>query len=200
MSLVRLAAAVPAPDPKPGVGASLPGGVERVMSPTGVAILIVIAFAVDYFSVGPAWLQTRLVFMCVVTAVRQGFDDSPLDDWTVDQASGIIQKGLDAAKGAYIAGASANAIVGAIVGILFIYTLGCMIPVKWSKIFGRLSTAQFKETAIRKMSMPVWALAVPLGLLADMPTGTVGSITVFAVDLYASFTSFLPSVLFGVSQ
>lgn len=169
------------------------------MSPTATAVLFIIAFVIDYFAIGPAWLQTRLVFMAVVTAVRVGFDDSPLDKWTVDKAAEVIQAALDQAEGAYIAGASANFLVGCAVGILSIWTLGCMLPLKASKRFGRIATAQFKESGLRKMTWMVWALAVPLGLLADLPEGWIGTMTEFCLDCYSVVTSPLPSLVFGAA-
>lgn len=176
-----------------------PAPVEHSMSPTATAVLFVIAFILDYLAIGPAWLQTRLVFAAVVTAVHVGFDDSPLDKWTVDKASELIQTGLDQAKGAYIAGASAHVLVGCLVGILSIWTIGCMLPVKASKRLGRFAMLQFKESGVRKLTPLVWALAVPLGLLADMPDGWIGGLTMFCLDAYSWVTSPLPSLIFGAS-
>lgn len=167
------------------------------MSATATAVLFIIAFMLDYFAVGPAWLQTRLVFMAVVTAVRVGFDDSPLDKWTVDKASELIQVALDQAKGAYVAGASATFIVGCAVGALSIWTLGCMLPLKASKRLGRIATAQFKESGLRKLTPMVWALAIPLGLLADLPAGWIGTLTDFCLGCYATVTEPLPALIFG---
>lgn len=169
------------------------------LSPTGVAVVIIIAFLIDYLSVLAAAVQTRLVFMCVCVAVREGFNNSPLDKWTVDKASGIIQSLLDQAKGAYIAGASAQTLVGCAVGALWVYALGCMLPVKWSKKFGRLSTAQFKETGFRKMNWQIWAIAVPCGMLADMPVGWIGDLCRGAMTFFAMVVDLLPGLIFGVS-
>lgn len=172
---------------------------DHSLSPTATAVLLVIAFVIDFFAIFPAWLQTRLTFVCVVVAVRQGFDDSPLDKWTVDRASGLIQSLLDQAKGAYIAGASANTLVGCAVGVLSIYTVGCMLPVKWSKRAGRIATAQFKETPLRKINGSVWLLAIPLGLLADMPEGWMGMLTSFCMAIYSTVATPLPGLIFGAS-
>lgn len=172
---------------------------DHSLSPTAVAVLLVIAFVFDYFAIGPAWLQTRLTFICAVVAVRQGFDDSPLDKWTVDKASEFIQTLLNQAKGAYLAGASATVLVGVVVGVLSIWTLGCMLPLKASKRLGRIATAQWKETPLRKMTWNVWILAVPLGLLADLPTGWVGTLTSFCMGVYSTIAAPLPSLLFGAS-
>lgn len=172
---------------------------EHSMSPTATAVLFIIAFILDYLSIGPAWLQTRLVFASVVTAVHVGFDDSPADKWTVDKASELIQNALDQAKGAYIAGASANVIVGCLVGILSVWTIGCMLPLKWSKKLGRITTLQFKESPLRKMTPMVWGLGVPLGLLGDMPDGWIGVFTDGCLAAYSWVTSPLPSLIFGAS-
>lgn len=172
---------------------------EHAMSATATAVLLIIAFIMDYLSIFPAWVQLRLTFASVVTAVNVGFDDSPLDKWTVDKASELIQSALNMADGAYIAGASARVIVGCLVGILSIWTLGCMLPLKWSKRLGRITTLQFKESPLRKLSPMVWGLAVPLGLLADMPDGWIGDVTGFCLDVYSWVTAPLPGLIFGAS-
>lgn len=172
---------------------------DHTLSPTGTAVLLVIAFVVDFFAIGPAWLQTRLTFICIVVAIRQGFDDSPLDKWTVDKASEVIQTMLDQAKGAYIAGASAATLVGCAVGVLLIYAIGCMLPVKWSKKAGRIATAQFKETPLRKINPSVWLLAVPVGLLADMPEGWIGTLSGLFMSFCSMVATPLPSLVFGAS-
>lgn len=173
--------------------------VVHVLSPTAVAVLIVIAFIADFFSVLAAAIQTRLVFMCVVVATHEGFNNSPLDKWTVDKASAMIQSLLDQAKGAYIAGASAATLVGCAVGVLWLWGLGCMMPVKWSKKLGRLSTAQFKETPLRKMNFQIWALAIPCGLLVDMPVGWIGSLCQFSMTVFSWIVAPLPGLIFGAS-
>lgn len=181
------------------LAAAAPPAAEHSMSPTATAVLLIIAFLLDYLNIFPSWAQLRLTFAAVVTAVHVGFDDSPLDKWTVDKASELIQAALDQAKGAWIAGASANVIVGCLVGILSLWTLGCMLPLKWSKRLGRITTLQFKESPIRKLSPMVWGLAIPLGLLADMPAGWIGVLTSFCLEVYSWVTSPLPSLIFGAS-
>lgn len=172
---------------------------DHTLSPTATAVLFIIAFIIDWFAIGPAWLQTRLTFACVLIAVRQGFDDSPLDKWTVDNAAGAIQVALDQAKGAYVAGASAEFLVGCAVGVLTIWAVGCLMPVKWSKKAGRIATAQFKETPLRKMNPQVWLMAVPLGLLADLPAGWMGWLSMGLVHVCSIVASPLPGLVFGAS-
>lgn len=186
-----------AAEPPPPVTATVPA--DHVLSPTGTAVLLVLGFAIDYFAVFPAWMQTRLLFAIVATVAREGFDGSSLDRATVQHASSLIQSGLDATDGAYIAGASAQAIVGCLVGLLSIYSVGCMLPVQVAKKTGRLATATFKETGLRKLNFPVWGMAFALGLLADLPVGWMGSITQFCLGLYTTVTAPLPSLVFGVS-
>lgn len=182
------------------LAAPAPAGVERVMSPTGVAALLIFGFVIDYFAIGPAWLQVRLTFIAAVTGFRQGFDAGPLDTWTVEKATEVIRIALDQAKGSYIAGAIPLTIVGIAVGVLSLYTLGLMLPTKLSKKLGRFVTAAFKETGIRKVSWPVWGMALPLALLAELPQGWIGLITTFTVDdIYTWVGSPIPRLIFGVA-
>jgi hypothetical protein len=177
-----------------------PPGVDRFLSPTGVAALLIFAFIIDYFAVGPAWLQTRLTFIAAVTGFRQGFDAGPLDTWTVEKGQAVIQMALDQAEGSYIAGAVPLSILGIGVGILSVYTIGCMVPVKASKKLGRIATVTFKETGIRKITWPVWILALPLALLAELPHGWMGLATTFMVDnIYAFVGAPIPELVFGVA-
>lgn len=172
---------------------------DRVMSPTGVAVLIIIAFAIDFFAIGPAWMQTRLLFMIVATVAQQGFSDSTLDHRTVQQASDLIQAGLDAAGDAYVAAASAQVLVGCLVGCLSVWSIGCMLPMRLGQKVGRVATLQYKETGLRKLNWQIWIGAFALGLLADLPAGWMGDLTHFCLGLYTSIVSPLPSLVFGVS-
>lgn len=186
--MASLAAAAPAPTV-----------VDHVMSPTAVAALLIFGFIIDYFAIGPAWLQVRLTFISAVTGFRQGFDGGPLDQWTVEKATGVVQIALDQAKGSYIAGAIPIYIVGIGVGVLSLYTLGLMLPTKMSRRLGRFVTAAWKETGLRKISWSVWGLALPLALLAELPQGWMGMITTFTVDdLYVMIGAPIPSLVFGV--
>lgn len=169
------------------------------MSPTAVAVLLLLALVVDYMSVGPNSLRDRLAFLLAVPAIREGFNGSPLDQWTVGAARGAIEKLLDTTGGAYIAGASVNAVLGAAVGILFIYTVGCLLPVKASKKLGRFATLTFPQSPLYRLNTRLWIAAVLLGLMADLPGGTVGDLTRGSVDLIAGIVAPLPAFLFGAA-
>jgi hypothetical protein len=173
---------------------------EHPLSPTGVAALLIAGFVIDYFALLPAWLQTRLTFICAVVGFRQGFNDGPLDRFTVERATDIIQLALDQAKGSYIAGAVPLALVGIAVALLSIYTIGMMLPNRpfLSKRLGRFVTVSFKETGVRKISWVTWGLALPLALMAELPQGWLGDATMFAMDLYSKVGSPIPALVFGV--
>lgn len=183
------------PDPSGGGGLSIPAG--HHMSPTGTFVLLLLALVVDWMSVGPNSVRDRLAFFFAVVAIREGFDGSPLDRWTVGFLGGLIQHLLDATKGAYIAGAIVNVAVGATVGILWIYTVGCLLPVKASKKLGRFATLSFPQSPIHRLNLPLWLMAFLLGMLSDLPRGAVGSLTRGSIDLVTSLVSPLPAYLFG---
>jgi hypothetical protein len=182
------------------LAAAAPAGVERVMSPTAVAALLIFGFVIDYFALGPAWLQVRLTFISAVVGFRQGFDAGPLDTWTVEKATDVVKMALAQAEGSYIAGAIPLSIVAIAVGGLSIYTIGLMLPAKLSKKLGRFVTVAFKETGVRKISWAVWGMALPLALLAELPQGWLGLLTTFTVDeLYAFVGAPIPKLIFGVA-
>ncbi|GAB3817587.1 hypothetical protein GCM10027605_68530 [Micromonospora zhanjiangensis] len=171
----------------------------HTMSPTAVAILLVLAIVVDYMSVGPNSLRDRLAFIMATPAIREGFNGSPLDRKTVEAAGGLIQHLLNSTNGAYIAGASVNAILGAIIGILWIYVIGCMLPTKASKRLGRFATLTWPQSGLYRLNGKLWAAAVILGLMSDLPRGFIGDLTRGSIDLATSLVAPLPAFLFGAA-
>jgi hypothetical protein len=167
------------------------------MSPTGVAVLLLLALVVDYMSVGPNSLRDRLAFLLALPAVREGFNGSPLDNWTVGALSGAIDTLKGMSGGAYIAGAVTSVVVGALVGVLFIYTVGALLPEKFATKLGPFAKISFPQTGTYRINFKLWTCAVMLGLLADLPSGLVGSVVRGSITLVTGVTSLLPSLLFG---
>lgn len=172
---------------------------HHVMSPTGVAVLLLLALTVDYLSVGPNSIRDRLAFLMGLAAIREGFNGSPLDHWTVGALSNAIDALKHAANGAYIAGAVTSTVLGAGVGILAIYTVGALMPDKFSRRLGRFATIKFPTAAMHRINYKLWTCAVLLGMLADLPGGIVGSLLTSAVDGLVSVAASIPFTLFGVS-
>ncbi|MGW5556835.1 hypothetical protein ACWER9_06385 [Micromonospora sp. NPDC003944] len=187
----------PSPSPSPAPGAGSAAVLEHAMSPTTVAILLLLALLIDWMSVGPNSLRDRIAFIVAVPTIREGFDGSPLDQWTVETLSKVIQSLLDSTGGAYIAGASINLVIGAGIGVLWIYALGCMLPVKFGKKLGRFATLSFPASGLRRLNGPLWIVAILLGLMSDLPGGLVGDIARSLVDVAAGLVAPLPELLFG---
>lgn len=171
----------------------------HLMSPTATAILLVLALIIDYMSVGPNSLRDRLAFLMGVAAIREGFNGSPLDRWTVGTATRGIEMLLDSppVSGSYMAGASINALVGAGVGLLFIYTVGCLLPLKAAKKLGRFATLTFPQSPMMRLNVKLWICAILLGMLADLPTGFIGGLTEGSVVFLTGLFAPIPEWLFG---
>ena len=169
------------------------------MSPTAVAILLLIALLVDYMSIGPNSLRDRLAFILGVPAIREGFDGSPADEKTVAAAGRLIQGLLDSTGGAYIAGASVNAIIGFLIGLLWIYAIGCLLPAKTSKKLGRFAVMTFPASPLHRLNTKLWLVAIPLGMMSDLPQGLIGELTRSLLDLTTSVVAPLPALLFGAA-
>lgn len=167
------------------------------MSPTATCILLLLALVVDWMSVGPNSIRDRIAFFFAVAAVREGFNGSPLDQWTVGFLGGFIDQLLESTGGAYIAGASVNTVVGAAVGILWIYTVGCVLPVKASKKLGRFATLSFPQSPLYRLNTQMWVIAFLLGMMSDLPGGAVGDLTENSIDFVTAMVAPLPAYLFG---
>jgi hypothetical protein len=169
------------------------------MSPTGVAVLLLLALVVDYMSIGPTWARDRLAFLMAVPALREGFDGSPADQQTVAAVAKLIQRLLDSTGTARIAGASANFLVGVIVGLVIIYVVGCLLPTKLSKRLGRFATLTFPQSPMYRLNGRLWAAAAVIGMMSDLPGGLVGDAIRVAVDVLTSIMSPIPAALFGAA-
>jgi hypothetical protein len=172
---------------------------QHVMSPTGVAVLLLLAIVVDYMSVGPDSLRDRIAFLMAVPAIREGFDGSPLDAWTVGWLSSIIDTLKGMADGAYIAGATTSVLVGAVIGVAAIYAVACLLPDRASKKLGRFAAMRFPTSAMYRINIKLWILAILIGLCADLPSGIVGDWLTWAVDGLVTLSATIPFTLFGVS-
>lgn len=169
----------------------------HAMTPTGVAVLLLLAIAFDVVSIGPAWLRDRVAFLMGTAALYEGFNNSTLDRWTLALATGAIQRGLDATGDAYIAAASAAAIVGVLVGAVYVYALGLVLPQKLSHRLGRIVTVNFQEVGIWKVNWRLWTIAAVLALFCDVPVGWVGEMTAGSVQALATTFAPLPGFLLG---
>ncbi|MEU5945152.1 hypothetical protein ABZ793_06265 [Micromonospora sp. NPDC047465] len=169
------------------------------MSPTAVAILLLLALVVDYMSIGPNSLRDRLAFLMAVPAIKEGFDGSPADAKTVAALGGVIESLLDSTGGAYIAGASVNAVLGVSIGLLWIYTIGCMLPVKMGKKLGRFATLTWPQSPLYRLNAKMWIVAILLGMMSDLPGGLIGDITRSLVDIVTGLVAPLPALLFGAA-
>lgn len=170
---------------------------ERALTPTGCAIALILAFVIDYMSAGPDSIRDRVAFLFALAGFRDGFDGSPLDRWTVQRAHDAIGFALTQADGAYIAGASANAIVGAGVGALALFVVGCLLPVRASKRLGRLAAISFPKSPIYRINWKLWLCAFLLGVLADLGRGLLGGWIEGAVTWLTVVADVVIGLLFG---
>jgi len=172
---------------------------ERALSPTGCAIALILAFVIDYMSAGPDSLRDRIAFLFALAGFRDGFDGSPLDRWTVQRASDGIGWLLEQTGDAYIAGASANAIVGAGVGALALYVVGCMLPARASKKLGRLAAINFPRSPAFRINWKLWVAAFLLGILAELGKGLIAGWVETAVTWTTVLADVAIGLLFGAS-
>src|SRR5687767_5057806 len=127
------------------------------MPPTAVAIVLLLALLIDWSSFGPNSIRDRVAFLLAVPAIREGFDGSPLDQWTVGWLRKAIEALLESppVSGSYLAGASINTLIGAAIGLLWLYTVLCLLPAKpLTKRLGRAATISFPTS-------PQWRLNLP---------------------------------------
>lgn len=205
----------PAPSPTPQLGGSASWvdlQSHHLMTPTAVAIVLMLALVIDWMSFGPNSIRDRLAFLLAVPAVFEGFNDGPLDRWTVGALTSAINTSKTAAEGSYIAGADTQHVIAAMVGLLWIYALGCLMPDKWSSKLGPYARLAFSAGgrggavpvvgvtaagAKHRLNWRLWICAVLIGVLCELPGGLVGGLMLAFVSVLDTLAAALPSMLFG---
>jgi hypothetical protein len=158
---------------------------------------VLLALWGDYLSVGPDSIRDRLAFFLALPAIYEGFNGSPLDDWTVGRLSAGITELLSMTKGAYIAGASVNVLLSAAVGLYALYVAGILLPNKLSSKVGDFLNLNWRKSGLRRLNWQLWTAAVVLGMLCDLPRGAVGESLMFVVELLDQIVSPIPNWMFG---
>lgn len=170
---------------------------NHVMTPTGVAVLLMLALVIDYMSFGPNSVRDRIAFLIALVSFRQGFNGSTLDQWTVGAATDLINMLKGMTGGAYIAGAATQVVLSAAIGILAIYTVGCLLPIKANKKLGAFANLTFRDSPAKRINVQLWVMAAILGMTAELPGGLVGTLLTTAIDALTKVVSPLPNWLFG---
>lgn len=158
----------------------------HTMSPTAVFIALIVALAIDASAFGPGRWPDKLAFIIAAPAIREGFDGSPLDQWTTQRLHDWIQAGLDskAVAGSYLSYADVNKVIGAVIGFIWVYALVCLLPGRWfSKKLGRIANLQFPASRQMRLNPTVWSVAIALGLFADLPAGAIGLVCRGSIDM-----------------
>lgn len=170
---------------------------QHVMSATAVGILIMLALTIDYLSVGPDNFRDKIAFTAYLAAIYEGFNGSDIDRWTVQRLGMLLDGAKHAAGNAYVAGANTHQLIGSAVGCLAIYTVGCLIPQRWSKKVGYLAKFKFPTSPVKRINYKLLICAILLGLLSDLTKGTVGTAVAWLIHGDVWMWSFIPSWLFG---
>lgn len=180
------------------------------MSPTGIFALLLTALLVDWMSIGPDWVRDRLAFLLGLPAIRAGWNGSPADRWTVDMLSTWIDQ-IKASGNATVAQAATVQVLGVGVGLLAVYCVGVLLPVKASAKLGRFAMLTFRKGGAAggggavgkasglRLNGRLWLCAYLLGIMAELPKGLVGAIVLGSVNGLTALVAPLPNTLFGVS-
>ena len=172
---------------------------QHYLSPAGVAAMLILAFVIDYLSIGPNSIRDKIAFLIALPMLRMGFDGGPLDVWTVQALSSAIEAAKAAGGSAYIAGAATHLVLSVLVACLAIYATGAILPSKASGRLGAFAQLSLPSTAQWRINWKLWAIALTLGMLADLAGGVIGTIVDNVIGALAKIVSILPGVLFGVS-
>ena len=171
---------------------------QHYMSPTSVFIVLVMAFALDWSSLGPDGWRDKIAMLLYTAGVREGFNGGVVDAWCVDQLSKVV----DVAKSGgntYLSGAVSSKVVGGFVGVLILYAVLCILP-PWKSIAKRIGPAanlNFPRGKPYRINWPIVAVSVAIGLMADLCGGVVGSAANGGLNALCAVVGAGPGWLFG---
>ena len=170
----------------------------HLMTPTGVFFVLALAVTIDALSVGPDSIRDRVAFFLAVPAIYEGFNGSPVDQWTIEKLSALIDQAKEAGTGTYIAGAATQAILGIGVFVVVVLTIGVLLPMKASAKLGKFAAYTFKVKDSSRLNWKLWGSAAIIGMFCDLPMGWFGDLVVSCVVALDGFVSILPGSLMGI--
>lgn len=176
------------------------------ITPTATAVLLLLALGIDAMSIGPDSIRDRIAFVMALPVIREGWDGTEFDTWTVGQLERFITN-LKGESGQTIAQASTTAILSVSVFILWMFAMGALIPNKYANRFGRFATMNFRGRTMttigggggNRLNAKLWSFAILLGLLSDIPQGLAGDVIRFSIDVMGNLVAGIPSLLLGVN-
>jgi hypothetical protein len=169
-------------------------GSAHYMSPTSTATMLMLAFILDWMSFGPNSIRDRIAFVWACAAFREGFNGSTIDLTITQFMGGVIDQGKSWAGDAYIAGAETRALIGVAVFVVFLYTIGCLMPSKLHTRIGKFARYSFKCES--RINWKLWACAAFLGVFADLTSGLASVLTNGFVMLCTMGTAPMPALIF----
>lgn len=177
------------------------------ITPTATAVLLLLALGLDAMSLGPDSIRDRIAFVMALPVIREGWDGTEFDQWTVGQIQRFITS-IKAESGQTLAQASTTAILSVSIFILWMFAMGALIPDRYAGRFGRFATMNFRGRSYttigggggpHRLNAKLWTFAILLGLMSDLPQGLAGDLIRFSIDVMGNLVAGLPMLLLGVN-
>lgn len=170
---------------------------SKVMSPTMVFVVLLLAFAIDWSSFGHDSIRDRVAFALSLPALRLGFDGSLADRSVVSTIGYFIDNTKGAVSDAYIAQADTGKVIGVLASLVFAYAVGCMMPEKWSGKMGPYARLSFSSGKRHRLNYKLWACSAFLAVTADLMNGWSGILARGTVNVLSHIAAGLSAALFG---
>lgn len=168
----------------------------HLLSPTAVYIMLLMAMVIDYVSVGPNSIRDRLAFAVAVACITEGFNGSSIDKFIVGAVGGVIDETKRWSGDAYIADANTNYVIGGIVTVAWIFTIGVMLPAKAHKRLGRFAQLTFECKT--RLNWKLWGCAIFHGLTTDLAQGWLGHVFQVVLKYDTFIVAIIARILFRV--
>lgn len=171
---------------------------QHYMTASSVFVILFMGFALDWSAFGPDKWQDKIAMLFYTAGIREGFNGGAVDKVVVDFLSMFIDFAKQGGN-TYMAGAVSSKVIGGMVGVLFLYTVLCIVPPwKWlEKKIGHSVRINFPKGAPRRLNWPVIAVSAALGLLSDNCGGIVGKVANGSLNGLCMVLGYLPDTLFG---
>jgi hypothetical protein len=181
---------------------------QHAMTPTGVAVTIMLAVLIDMMSVGPNSIRDRVAWVFAVTAIRDGFSGSDIERNTVGKVADALAAGLKQTGDAYIHAADANKIVGAVIGCIWIFTICALVPDSWASRMGPAARMRFGRrhsltvddggaSSGPRLNYWLWGSAFLVGISGHLAQGAIGASIDIVLNTIVWPVVWLMTFLFG---
>jgi tetrahydromethanopterin S-methyltransferase subunit D len=170
---------------------------HTVLTDVAIVMLLSIAFAIDFMSIGVDTIRDKVAFLLSLPAIHACWADSSLDAGLTQGMRQLIEAGFQTTGTKRDVAQLSAAGIKCMIFFTLVYVIGVLVPNKWAAKAGKWATYSFKMKQTSRINYKLWGCSFILGVFGGQLGGLSGSILTSALDTLTAVTAGVPNMLIG---